>query len=561
MFRSRQFLVFFALIAILFLLFIRLFCLQVINYEKFSRIASGQHNKVMIIEPRRGTIFDRNMEPLAINLDVPSIFCNPREIRDKNKTASQLAAIFNINSDELLKKLKSNKGFIWVKRKIDAPAAEKIKKLSLAGVYFMDESKRYYPSDNMASHVIGFANIDNNGLEGIELAYDRKLKGKPGLRRLMRDARRRTILFDEKESVPQQDGHSLILTVDSVIQCIVEEELAAMIKRFNASAGSIIVMEAATGRILALANYPSYDLNKAGNTAESIRKDDAISSVYEPGSVFKIVLASAALSEKTVTLNDTYYCENGEYKVCGRTLHDVHPYGKLAFREIMAKSSNIGVVKVAMKLGADKLYKYIKSFGFGEKTGIDLPGEVSGINRPPRVWSKSDITTIPIGQGIAVTPLQLVTAINVIANGGYLVKPYVVEKIMTWEGGVYKEFKPVTKRKVLEKATCDLMRTVLHAVVTEGTGQFAKSSLYELCGKTGTAQMVKPDRGYYDNKYHSTFVGFAPFEKPVLSIVVTAKEAHPYHFGGTVAGPAFKNVAERTLQYLGYPTKVVKKSK
>ena len=548
--RARQYLVFFFFVILLISLLYRLFYLQVLNYERFSSIASGQHNKVLKIEPRRGTIFDRYMEPLAINLDVPSVYCDPRSVRDKERTADVLSGILGIDRDDLLEKLNRDKAFVWAKRKVDPDTAEKVKKADLDGVFFVTESKRNYSSDNVAAHVIGFAGVDNDGLEGIEMVYDEKLKGKPGWRHLVRDAKRRTVLYNEKDSIPAQNGYNVVLTTDGVIQYIVEEEIRDMVREHNAASASAIVMDPVTGKVLAMANYPDYDLNSFSEAPKETMKNTSISSVYEPGSVFKIVTACAALNERVVELEDVFDCENGEYKVGGRVLHDFHRYGNMSFADVIAKSSNIGVVKVAQMLGEEKMFAYMRMFGFGEKTEIDLPGEVSGITRPPSAWSRSDISTIPIGQGVAVTPLQMISAVNVIANGGYLMRPYIVDRITTWEGETYKEFRPGLKRRVLNAETCKRMKEVLARVVTDGTGKRAESKLYEMCGKTGTAQMVKPGGGYYDDKYYATFAGFAPKERPVISIIVTAKDPHPVHSGGSVAGPAFKKIAERALQYL-----------
>ncbi|RKY42930.1 MAG: penicillin-binding protein [Candidatus Makaraimicrobium thalassicum] len=550
MFRARQYFLFFFLISFLLALLIRLFYLQILSFDRFSAMASEQHNSVLKVEPHRGAIFDRYMEPLALNLDAPSIYCNPGEVKDKERTADMLSSILHTGRPALLEKLGRDKGFVWLERKVDSGTADKIKELRPPGIYFVDETKRRYPNDNMAAHIIGFAGIDNRGLEGLEMLYNEKLGGRPGWRHLVRDAKRRPVLVNEKESIPPQNGYNLVLTIDSVIQYIAEEELENMARKFHASSASVVVMDPVSGKILALANYPDYDLNAFSEAPRKHMKNTAISSVYEPGSVFKIITGSAALEEGVADLDDRLYCENGKYRVEGRILNDYHGYGELSFREIIAKSSNIGTVKVARALGGRKLYEYIRRFGFGEKTGIDLPGEVSGISRPPAAWSRSDITTIPIGQGIAVTSVQLACAVSVIANGGYLMKPYIVDRIMTWKGGVYKKNKPVPKRKVLSERTCEKMKDALRYAVTDGTGRYAASKLYAMCGKTGTAQMVDPEGGYYPDKYNSTFIGFAPLESPAVSIVVAARDPHPVYFGGSVAGPVFKRIAERTLQYM-----------
>lgn len=555
MFKTRQYVVFFFLISSLLFLLARLFFLQVVSFDRFSDMAASQHNKVFKIEPRRGTIFDRYMEPLAINLEVPSIYCDPRNMKDKEAAADKLSTILDIDRQKLLDKFAKDKSFAWVKRKVSTKEAETVKDLDIEGIYFLQESKRNYSNDSMASHIIGFAGVDNDGLEGLELKFNERLRGKPGWRHLMRDAKRRTVLFNEEESIPSQNGYNLVLTIDSVIQYIAEEELSKMALKNNASGATAIVMDPFSGEILALANYPSYDLNEFSNTPRKTVKNAAVADVYEPGSVFKIVTASGALNEGAVSLDDVFDCENGEYKVGGRVLHDYHKYGNLEFREVISKSSNIGTVKVAEKMGADRVHDYIKRFGFGEKTGVEMPGEVAGISRPPSVWSRSDITTIPIGQGIAVTPMQLACAIGVIANGGDLMNPYIIEEITTWEGEVYKTFKPQIRRKVLNEKACNDMKVALTDVVENGTGRRARSKIYDMCGKTGTAQMVNPNGGYYPDKYYASFIGFAPIEYPRISVVVIARDPHPAHFGGSVAGPAFKEIVERTLEYLGTQTK------
>jgi len=531
-------------------LFARLFYLQIIIKDRFIALADGQHSSAHRIEPRRGGIFDGHMDPLAINLDAPSIYCNSREIADPEGTAGILAGILEIDKDTLFEKLSRDKAFVWIERKVAEEEAAAVVGTGVKGLYIVQESRRNYPSGKLASHVIGFAGTDNTGLEGLELMFDGQLKGVPGERRSLRDARQRTVFYIEKESVPPKNGSDIILTIDSVIQFIAEEELSVMAEKYRPESASVIVMEPDTGRILALAGYPDYDLNDHGRAPKEHIKNTAVADMYEPGSVFKIVTASAVINENAVGLDEEIYCENGVYSVGGRILHDVHKYGKLPFLEVIAKSSNIGTVKAAQKLGKKPLYDYIKRFGFGELTGIGLPGEASGICRPPSKWSKSDMTTIPIGQGIAVTPIQLVSAVSVIANGGYLMTPRIVDKIVNWEGDISNEFRTDVKRRVLNSETCDKMKDIMEAVINDGTGKRARSKKYRLCGKTGTAQMVDPAGGYYADRYNSTFIGFGPKEKPLVSIIVTAKYPKKAHYGGTVAGPVFKNIAERALQYL-----------
>ncbi|MBF0216526.1 MAG: penicillin-binding protein [Candidatus Omnitrophica bacterium] len=550
MFRARSYIVFLLFAFAYLVLSGRLFFLQVMNFEKYSTMALEQHNKIIKIDPVRGAIYDRFMEPLAVNLDTISIYADPRMVDDPASTSDALADKLGLDRDVIFKRLSSGKGFVWIKRKIDHQEIDEAKKIKLKGVFFVTESKRIYPNDTFASHMIGYSGIDNNGLEGLELIYDQKLKGAPGYRHFMRDARLKPVLFDDKASMRAENGENLVLTVDSVVQYIVEEEILKMVEKFNCSSATIAVMEPSTGKMLALANYPNCDLNKYPESPSENRKNISVASVYEPGSAFKIVTASAAIDTDIVKPTDVFNCENGNYNICGRILHDVHPYGNMQYSEVIAKSSNIGTVKSAIKVGPKILFEYIKKFGFGEVTGIDLPGEIPGLVRAPSVWSKSDITTVPIGQGIAVTSMQLLAATAVIANGGMLVKPYIVEKITTMDGEVVEEFAPEIKRRVLKESTALVIKDFLEKVVLEGTGKTASSKIVSICGKTGTAQRVNPAGGYYSDRYQSTFVGFAPKDDPSICMVVTAEDAHPLHYGGTVAGPTFKNITEKIVQYL-----------
>jgi cell division protein FtsI (penicillin-binding protein 3) len=551
MLRTRRYMVILAFSACFLLLFFRLFYIQVLEREKYSDLANRQHNKVSTIEARRGTIFDRYRDPLAINMEVRSVFCNPRIIRDKDYLANVLSEELGLDTDFVRSRLNRNKAFMWIKRKIGLQQYEKLSSMDLQGVYFRPESERRYPNETMAAHLLGFVGMDNEGLEGLELLYDRELKGRSGRRHETRDARMRTVLRKGTISTLPKNGNNLVLTIDSVIQYIAEQELERMVEGFKPSGGTVIVMEPSSGRILAMANRPVFDPNDISSVSPEAIKNSAISDIFEPGSVFKIVAASAAIEENILALQDKVHCENGKFKVGGRILNDYRPYGELTFEDVIAKSSNIGIVKVAQKLGDKKLFEYIQNFGFGEKTGVDLPGEVHGISRPPGVWSRSDITTIPMGQGIAVTSLQLASAVSVIANGGHLMRPYVVEAMTTWEGGEILSRHPEQIRRVLRAETCEKMKQAMEKVMTDGTGRASASKRYETCGKTGTAQMAAPGGGYYPDKYYATFVGFAPKENPLISVVVVARDPRTQHFGGTVAGPAFKRIVERVLEYLG----------
>ncbi|KJJ84558.1 stage V sporulation protein D [Candidatus Omnitrophus magneticus] len=548
--RTRQYLILLFFLSAFIAIFLKLFYLQVLNYNRFAEMADRQHNKFLEVPPKRGIIYDRFMEPFTVNIDKTSIFADPHQIVDQAEIAQILSKILQIDYEAILQKLNTPKAFIWIKRKVSQEEFDAVKRMSLKGIHFIKETERNYPNDSMASHVIGFAGMDNRGLEGLELFYDTTLRGQPGLQHFIRDAKLRLVLDNEADSVMARNGLNLVLTVDNVIQHIVETEIKKMAEKYNASTASAVVMEPYTGKILAMVNYPDYNLNDFSTASRDVMNNAVVSYVFEPGSVFKVVTASAVLSEGICDVDTKIHCENGEYEVAGRILHDFHPYGLMTFEDVIAHSSNIGTVKMAMKLGKDKLNDYIKKFGFGSLTGVDLPGEVAGIVRPSRVWSKSDITTVPIGQGIAVTSIQLARAVSVIANGGYLVKPYIVERIVTEDGSIFKDNEPLKKERVIDEEICWKVKEMMEGVVEKGSGRKAYSEKFITCGKTGTAQMVNPKGGYYDNKYHATFVGFAPKENPLFTIIVTAQDPHPIHFGGNVAAPAFKEIAEKIFEYI-----------
>jgi len=499
--------------------------------------------------PKRGTIFDRNMQVLAVSLNTDSVFVNPRVIKDKAQTARILAGILNLGEDFVLERISRDKGFVWIKRKMSPEESAKIKKLKIEGIEIVGESKRVYPDATLACHVIGTIDIDNNGLEGVELKYNKYLKGESGWLISTQDAKRKLLESYQDEFLPAKNGLNLVLTIDEVIQSIAERELQKACKKHNAKAGSIVVMDPRTGAILALANLPNFDLNNMNKREEESIRNRAINDFFEPGSIFKVVTASGLLEEKAVTINDTFFCENGEWKHGSKTLHDVHPYGTLTFKEIIEKSSNIGTVKAASRLGPEKMFKYIQAFGFRDRTGVDLPGEVVGINRPPEKWSGLSMYAIPMGQEVTVTSMQLACAIAVIANNGFYVKPRIVKEIVDEKGQVVKEFPPVITRKVLSPATAVYMRYILNGAVENGTGKKARIEDYKVGGKTGTAQKIE-NGTFSHSKFIASFIGFAPADKPVLVVAVSVDEPHPVYYGGDVSAPVFRGVVDESLKYI-----------
>ena len=541
----------------LFFLLFLIFCtLRVIYIQTFSSgyldsIARKQHNLFLELEPLRGTIYDANIKPLAVNIPLDSLYAAPLQMRDKDKeeVIRKLSPILHLEQSFLRERLYRKKSFIWIARKITPEESQAIRKLNIKGLGFIKESKRTYPNSYLASHVVGFAGLDNTGLEDLEAYYDKYLKGAPGWALFLRDARQKKLDLWEKMVVPK-DGYNLVLTIDEVIQYIAERELDKAFKTYHAKGASIVVMDPRTGAILALANRPTFDLNEYSRVAKDTLRNRAICDLFEPGSVFKIVTASAALEEKKVNEETRFFCENGAYRVGPHILHDHQPHGWLTFRQVIEESSNIGTTKVAQILGADTVYKYVKLFGFGSKLGVDLPGEISGMIKEPRFWSKTSIGAVPIGQEVGVTALQLVTAISVIANGGKLMKPYIVEEVRDKYGESIKKYSPVVLRQAISTDTALRIKKILTGVVEEGTGKMAKLDDITSAGKTGTAQKLEANGAYSHGKFVASFIGFAPAEEPVIAIVVTVDEPHPYYFGGVVAAPVFKKVVSDTIRYL-----------
>ena len=548
-YRRRSEAVFLVFFVFLLLCIGRLLFIQFFRSNYLTLIANKQHNQLVELEPKRGTIYDCNLKVQALNMSMDSLYAVPNVMKNKENVINLLLPILGVERSYLTNRLYRDKAFIWLVRKLTPEKAEAIKRLNIKGLGFMKETKRIYPNSYLASHIIGFSGMDNTGLEGAERDYNKSLKGDLGWAIFLRDARQKKLDIWEKMVLPV-DGLDLVLTVDEVIQYIAERELDKVFKNYNAKGASIIVMDPHTGRILALANRPSYDLNERSGVSMDSMRNRAICDLFEPGSVFKIVTASAALEEKKVTEEDIFDCENGAYQVGGRILHDYKPHGKLTFRQVIEESSNIGTVKVAQLLGPETLYRYLKAFGFGAKLGIDLSGEISGMIIPVRSWSKSSITAIPMGQGVGVTALQLVSAISVIANGGQLMKPYIIDSVRDNQGEIIKQNKPVLIRKVISLDTAMRIKKILTGVVEEGTGRNAKVSGFSAAGKTGTAQKIEANGTYSHDKFIASFIGFAPAEDPLLAIVVTVDEPHPGYLGGVVAAPVFQRVAGDAIRYI-----------
>ncbi len=536
------------------LLIFQIFRLTVQNQDMLVQFAKRQHNLVIEVEPDRGAITDRNGKEFATNLKVPSIYAVSRLIpkEERGELAKTLSHILNLDQSFILDRLSRDKAFVWLKRRTTMKEADQIQKLKNPNLGVLYGPKRFYPHNEMLANVIGFCNIDSSGVEGLELLHNQKLTGRTGYRYTKRDALGREMVALEEKVVPSVNGARLILTIDQHIQYLTEQALDEAYRKHKAESAIAVVMNPRTGEILAIASRPSFDPNKLGKSDVDHRRNRPITDIFEPGSVFKIVTVAAALNEGSVLLSDTFNCEHGEWHVRPkRTIHDVHPYGLLTVPEVLIKSSNIGTVKIAMKLGEKPLYQYIKKFGFGERTGIDFPGEVNGILRPPSQWSKISITSIPFGQEVAATAIQMLRAICIIANGGHVVKPYLLQEIQDAEGVIIHKQDPVVSEAILKPEVVKAMSLILERVVTEGTGDRAKIEGIRVAGKTGTSQ--KLENGTYSHrKFVGSFIGFAPAENPQLAMIVSINNPHPYYYGGTVAAPVFKDVIERSLIYMGY---------
>lgn len=548
----RRFNAVFLIFLILFLFCVARLCfIQFFRSDYLASLAKKQHNLFIELEPRRGKIFDANFHPLAFNVAADSLYGSPNEIPEKDKPGliDKLAGILELDYAYLRDKLSRKKSFVWLARKITPEQTQAIRALKIKGLDFIKESKRSYPNSYLLSHIVGFAGLDNAGLDGIELNYDRYLKGEPGWALFLRDARQKKLDILENMILPK-DGFNVVLTIDDVIQFIAERELDKVYKAAHAKGASIVIMNPHTGAILAMANRPTFDLNEYRQAQKESMRNRAIADMFEPGSVFKIVIASAVIEEGKVSEEQKFFCENGSYKIAGHILHDHTSHGVLSFREVIEQSSNIGTCKIAQILGQDSLYKYVKKFGFGDKSGIDLLGEISGSIKNPSFWSKTSITAVPMGQEVGVTALQLTAAISAIANGGNLMKPYIVKEIKDKMNVQIKAFSPVLIRKVISLDTSSRVRKILIGVVEEGTGKLAKIHGVSIAGKTGTAQKLDPGGAYSHDKFIASFIGFTPAEDPLIAMAVIVDEPHPYYFGGVVSAPVFKNVAGDVLRYL-----------
>ncbi|WP_227767114.1 stage V sporulation protein D [Zhaonella formicivorans] len=548
---------------ILFLLILRLGWLQFVRGEELQEKAVVNRLRQVPVEAKRGVIYDRNGKELAVSISTDSVGAFPAEVKHadaKNpgtaeKIAAQLASILDMPQDKVYQLITKNSSFVWVKRKIGFEAGPKIKQLELPGIEVYEESQRYYPNGTLAAHILGFAGIDNQGLEGLEVTYDEELRGKRGKIVIEFDATGRAIPEAVHKYIPPVDGHNLVLTIDETIQYIVERELDRVMAEKQAKSATIIVMDPKTGGILALGSRPTYNPNNYKEFPQQNWRNIATSNAYEPGSTFKIITAAAAMEEAVVKPEDRFY-DPGYIKVGKETIkcwRSYKPHGSQSFVEGVQNSCNPVFVELGLRLEEKEkglFYDYVKAFGFGQKTGIQLRGEAKGIMIPEEKLKLINVATIAMGQSIAVTPLQLVRAVSAVANGGKLMQPQLVKEIRDKDGNLVEAIEPVVEKQVLSEQTAKKLAEILEGVVSEGTGRNAYIPGFRVGGKTGTAQKPGPG-GYMQGKYVASFIGLAPVNDPQVVALVVVDEPQGVYYGGQVAAPVFKRVVEDTLRYLG----------
>lgn len=544
-----------------FAIFLRLTSLMIFDHKALAEKAKLQQMKAEDIQATRGNIYDRKGREFAVNLELQSLYCDAKEVDIDGEKVGELATALGMEPRVVQAKFQPGKRFTWIDRKLSPETIQRVRAVlgieqntrsQAAGFGFVPEAKRFYPKGMLAAHVVGAVGLDNQPLEGVELKYDKYLKTSGGKVLFERDASGRMLSSGVNM---ESRGNDVLLTLDEGLQYIAERELDKAMAKWRSVAASAIIMDPFTGEILALASRPSYDLNDMGRANKNEVRNRAITDVYEPGSTFKIVVGTAALEEGIYNLNSTFDCSRGSIEVGGKVIHDAHRHGLLTFKEVIQKSSNVGSIMIGMRLGKETIYKYAKLYGYGDQTGIDLPGEVSGWIRKPDRWSATSIGAIPIGQEVAVTPLQILRAYSAIANGGYLVRPHIVSEIRTHEGQPLFTFDKEQKKRVISARTAAAFKEILKTVVEEGgTATEASVDGNKVAGKTGTAQLIDHrTKRYSKDRYVSSFVGFVPADDPKFAMIIVVYEPKGSIYGGVVAGPVFKSIADQALSYMNVP--------
>ncbi|MBU1153368.1 PASTA domain-containing protein [bacterium] len=526
----------------------RLGYLQLLQNKKMAKLAISNYLKKESIDLERGIIYDRNMKELVVSIETDSLYAHPQKVILKDQVAALLSPLLEMPKEEILEKLYKDSPFVWLKRKLNKDIPKKIEQLNLNGLGFIKEYKRFYPKQELASQLIGFVGLDNQGLEGIELYFDQQLRETGKKVEITKDALGRAISL--KKGLPQVfSGFNMVLTIEEVFQNICEEELKEICKNSQAISGTIIIMDPKNGEILSLANYPSFNPNYAANSSSCLWRNRAITDTFEPGSTFKIFTAATVLINRVVTSHDFFECQ-GNTEIAGRKIRCHESHGRLTFEEVIANSCNVGTIKSAMRLNKYDFYHCLKKFGFNNYTGINLPGERKGILLPPRRWSKLTLANFAIGQGITTTAIQLTAAVCSVANGGFLMKPLIVKKIINSRNEIIKEYQPTCIRRTIPPNVVKYLTSILQKAVSEGTGKKAKVMDYPIAGKTGTAQKVDPVTGTYTrNKFLASFIGYLPADNPRLLISIFINEPKGLYYGGEVAAPVFRKIVEKILAY------------
>ncbi|HUE40452.1 MAG TPA: penicillin-binding protein 2 [Chthoniobacterales bacterium] len=536
----------------------RLIYLQMIKHDEYAGLAAEKHVIKQPIFAERGTILDANNEVLAHNVPVETVVADASRLSEVDATIDLVSSELQLQRGEVTEKLRSDRRYIVLKREVAKANADslrqKLRAKNLRGVYFEQDATRIYPNGIMLCHVIGFTDFEHKGIQGVEGSLDEYLRGQDGYRYIEHNrAGQEIVQYRGQERAPR-NGYQIHLTVDLNLQNIVENEIDAAMREYSPKKATIILMRPQTGEILAMANRPAFDLNRRSDAKPEQMKNRAICDMMEPGSTFKIVTAAAALNEHKFSLDSYIFCENGMWNYGGTPLHDHAAFGDLSVKDILVKSSNIGAAKLAVTLGDQKFYEYIRRFGFGDRTGVELPGEIPGVIRSPQSWSKISITHIPMGHEIGVTPLQMATAMCAIANGGKLMTPRIVKSITTSDGKTISTLKPIALRQVISPQTANQIGMALRGVVSDrGTAAAAAVPGFVIAGKTGTAQKVGPHGGYEKGKEVVSFCGFLPAEDPQFVGLVVLDDAQTkpeQNYGGQVAGPIFSHIAEKAARYL-----------
>ncbi len=546
----------FVVIACLFAIVVKAFCLQVIEHSFWVGRANACLNTKFVVPAYRGTIYDRQGRVLSYSVPQRSLYAFGCQIENPAKTAALLSPILEEPARMIEKKLTSSGHFVWIKRQLTDQQAIEIEKLKAPGLNLTDEYKRFYPYRQVGGQVVGFVNIDGVGIEGIEKSFDEVLKGKPIPVCQLRDGGHKRLWLNASAPPEPAESCGVKLTLDAFIEYIAESELENAAQKYKARSAEVVVMDSETLEVLAMASWPFFDPNiipEKKDPQEELGRTHAISDAYEPGSTFKVFLMSTALDQNIVRPNDRIYCETGKCALAGHFIKDVHPHGWLSMQEVIKYSSNIGAAKIALHVGSEKYARYIHDFGFGSLTNIALPGEFKGLVRPQKRWRPIDLAVTGFGQSIGVTTLQITNAIAVIANGGEHGGAIIASDILDSQGRSVRQFKSSKTQRVIQKRTADQIRAMMELVTQEGgTGVNAVPEGYTVAGKTGTAQVMdRTTKRYASNKYTSLFTGFVPAERPKLVITVVVHEPQGAGYGGVVAAPVFRNIAAKALPYLG----------